>query len=361
MMRRTEESTEGAGEQTASNDEAAGIAGDVRHAACGLAMGAADIVPGVSGGTVALILGIYERLVQAISSVDVAFARDLLALRIADAARRIDLRFLVALFVGIGTGVVGLASLMNHLLTDASTRPATLAAFFGLILASSVLVARMARDERSGSPAPLLGAGVLGAVFAFWLTGLRASGGGDPTLPYVFMSGAIAICAMILPGISGAFLLVLLGMYVPVTGILKRLPSFDLSGNDLVMLVTFASGCAIGLLSFSRFLRWLLRHHGAITLAVLGGFMIGSLRKIWPFQRDVTLENLDRVGLPPAEIAELQAHPESIVTVEMKHRLFENTWPSGMGADTLIPVSVGIACVVFVFAVDAVVRRTKKS
>ena len=336
----------------------------MRHFFCGLAMGAADIVPGVSGGTVALILGIYERLVTAISRFDGTTLQLVLKRRIGDAARRIDLVFLMTLGAGIGVGVVGLASVMNELLTGDSTRPGTLAAFFGLILASAVLVARMALEQRATSkvPAPLVVAAVLvGAVFAFWLTGLSASGAGDPSLIYVFVSGAIAISAMILPGISGAFILVLLGMYVHVTGILKRLPRLDVTTQDVITVAVFCLGCGIGLLLFSRLLRFLLSRHAATTLAVLCGFMLGSLRKIWPFQRDVTLERLDQAGLSAEEVSELRAHPELLAEMEMKHRVFENRLPDVIDGQVLTIAGIAVAAAVFVIVVDAIVRRRAPS
>lgn len=319
-------------------------------------MGAADIVPGVSGGTVALILGIYERLVTAISRFDGTLIRMLVQRRFAEAARYIDLVFLVSLGAGIGAGVIGLASLMNRLLTDDATRSWTLAAFFGLILASAVLVARMARASRGDTPPAVWLGTLLGFAFAFWLTGLQGVRGGDPSLVYVFFSGSIAICAMILPGISGAFILLLLGMYVHVTGILKRMPRLDVSTDDVITVTVFCLGCGIGLLLFSRLLRWLLSRHFTITLAVLSGFMLGSLRKIWPFQRDVTLQNLDQAGLPDAEIAELQLHPELVSEVEMKHRVFENLMPDSLDAEVLLTIGVVVVAAVFVVAVDAIVR-----
>jgi len=324
---------------------------------CGVAMGAADIVPGVSGGTVALILGIYERLVRAISRFDLELVYFLAHRRFAEAARHVDLRFLVTLGAGIGTGILLLASLMNHLLTSASTRPYTLGAFFGLILASSVLVARMtgARDAREASR--LLLPWALAVLFAFWLTGLPGRAAGDPSLAFAFGSGAVAICAMILPGISGAFLLLLLGMYVYVTGILRRLPGLDATAHEMLVLGVFACGCAVGLLLFSRVLRFLLARYLAPTLAVLCGFMLGSLRRIWPFQRDVTLEHLDRAGLDPQEVARLREHPDHLAELDAKHRIFENVAPATIDLETLSVLAVVLSATIFVFAVDTTVRR----
>lgn len=259
------------------------LSGDLKTAGRGLLMGAADIVPGVSGGTMALILGIYERLVAAISHVDLELLGHVRSRRFVDAAEHADLRFLAALLAGIGTGVVSLASLMHYLLEH--ERAATYGLFFGLILASSWLVARMV--ER-WSPVEV-GAVVGGAFFAFWLVGLVPVVA-EPTALYVFGSGAIAICAMILPGISGAFILLLLGMYYHVTGLLKGLAAGAITGEALSTVALFGAGCVTGILVFSRVLRFLLDRFHSVTMAVLCGFMFGSLRKIWPFTVEIDFD-----------------------------------------------------------------------
>lgn len=253
----------------------------------GFLMGSADIVPGVSGGTIALILGIYTRLVTAISRFDTKFVRLVATRQWREAAEHIDLRFLVALVLGILSGAVCLASLVLYLLSD--QRSYTLAVFFGLILASSMVVARMVRPRNSaqvwGSCALALGA----ALFAFWLVGLQKIGFQE-NLGYFFVCGAVAICAMILPGISGAHILLLLGAYETIAGIIHNVPRLLVTANDLLTLVVFAAGCAVGLVCFSKLLRWLLDRAHMATMAVLGGFMVGSLRLMWPFQKDLTPE-----------------------------------------------------------------------
>ena len=250
-------------------------------------MGAADIVPGVSGGTVALILGVYQRLLEAISSFDAEFLGFVRRGKLAEAAGHIDLRFLVLLAGGILSGVVGLAGLMSHLLTH--HREATYAAFFGLILASGIIVGRMARPEGSGEKALGFALGIIAAIFAFWLMTL---GRFDPIggLPYTFVCGAIAICAMILPGVSGAYLLLMLGKYEDITDILHRLPKLDVTSADIATVAVFCVGCLTGLLLFSRLLKWLLARHWSPTMSVLCGFMIGSLYRVWPWQIDTTPE-----------------------------------------------------------------------
>jgi putative membrane protein len=259
-------------------------------------MGGADIVPGVSGGTVALIVGIYERLVTAISHFDWQFLMLLRQRRWRDAALHVDLPLLVPLAMGILLGFVIMTVLMHFLLSTERTRSLTMAMFFGLIFASGVLVALMidARSPRELMHCVVLG--VSGGALAWWVAGLNPVTGHAPPLAYVFLCGAVAICAMILPGISGAMILLVLGVYIHLT----EIPGNLLQGHDvvagLVTVATFACGCGIGLLTFSKILHRLLDHYHAITLAVLCGFMFGSLRKLWPFQLDLT-PHIEKVKL----------------------------------------------------------------
>jgi putative membrane protein len=282
---------------------------------------------------VALVLGIYRRLVTDLSRFDLQFVRLVRGGRILEAARYVDLRFLVGLGCGISLGIISLASLMHHLLTDERLRPLTLAAFFGLILASGVLVGR--RVERWSVGAVALA--VAGTGLAYWITGL-GSVAIEPSYPYVFICGAVAICAMILPGISGAYILLLLGMYLHVTGMIKGLPRGDVSADSLITIAVFCTGCAVGLLSFSKLLRWLLAQHTSPTMAVLGGFMIGSLRKIWPFQRDVTPEIMD-----------------------LKLKRFVNVWPDALEARVALAVLIAVVAVGLVFLLDHLSRRSAGS
>ena len=249
----------------------------------GLLMGGADVIPGVSGGTVALILGIYQRLIEAVSRVDTTLLGHLKRGELSAAAKHLDLRFLVPLGLGIVTGVVTLGGVMHRLLTGPDTRGFTLAAFFGMIAASAFLVLRIANLPR---PQRRIGYSVvlMAAVVAFVVTGLPPSQA-ELTPVYTFLSGMIGICAMILPGISGAYLLLVLGAYTPLTEILHRLPHGQITSADALTVVIFGAGCLSGLLTFSKVLRWLLRRHESWTLVVLCGLMVGALRKVWPFQR----------------------------------------------------------------------------
>jgi putative membrane protein len=246
----------------------------------GMAMGAADSVPGVSGGTVALITNIYEELVDAIKSLGwhvliVWKHEGFLA-----AWRYMNGRFLLTLGAGILTSLLLFGNLIISLMD--TSLPYLLAFFAGLVLASIRYVA-MGVARWNVQRWLLL---IAGAVFAMVLAflPLRESGGG---LVYYFFCGAIAICAMILPGISGAFILLLLGAYAPVLE--------ALTGFDVPVIVVFAAGCLCGLMLFTRLLSWLLHHHHENTLAVLTGMLTGSLYLLWPWRVavEVSLEGFE--------------------------------------------------------------------
>lgn len=239
----------------------------------GMAMGAADLVPGVSGGTVAFIAGIYEELLDTLGGLGVGTLTFLFKEGPVKTWKRYNLGFLMALVVGIGLSVVLLAGALHHLLTHYPVRLWSF--FFGLVAAS---VPFMLRDiPRKSFKAPVLAALALGAIAAWWLTGLPPLMQGNHPA-FLFAAGAVAICAMILPGISGSFILVILGAYAAVIGALKSL--------DLVRIVAFASGALSGLLGFSKGLGWVFRRHRETAMALLSGFLIGSLRKLWPWKEN---------------------------------------------------------------------------
>ena len=248
----------------------------------GVCMGAADVVPGVSGGTVALITGIYDRLVTAISRIDLTFIRLVRSGQLRDAAQHLDLRFLVTLGIGLAAGFVTMSATMHHLLTkDVQTRSITLAAFSGMIVMSAVLLARNIR----GWNGPSVCTAIIGTLvaLAMALADTPESASVEPSLGFIFVCGCIAICAMILPGISGSFLLVIMGKYQQVfTAVHER---------DLQIVALFGLGAAVGILGFSRLLKRLLASYQAATMAFLLGLMLGSLRKVWPF-RNVLEEKL---------------------------------------------------------------------
>jgi putative membrane protein len=266
-------------------DNKIGYIDDAANWLRGFCMGAADIVPGVSGGTVALILGHYERLIAAIASIDMQCVRLVLSGRFGAAAAHCDLRFLIGLGVGIASGILGLASLMHYLLVHHQSY--IYALFAGMILASSYLVAN--RLTKWTLTRALMV--VVGVLVAWQICILNPMQGNLNPLTAA-VAASIAICAMILPGISGAFVLLLLGLYHPITELLRSLPKGQVSVEGLTILACFVGGCALGLLSFSRLLRWLLCKQHDPTMAFLVGLMIGSLYKIWPFQ-EVTPETVD--------------------------------------------------------------------
>ena len=235
----------------------------------GFAMGSADVVPGVSGGTMAFILGIYETLLDAIASINAQFVRRLLRLQVSAAFAQLPWRFLLALALGIMLAILTIA----HFLTTALEHYPTYVwgFFFGLVLASVFVVRRRVRRWTAST----VGALALFTVLMFLLVGMVPAH--TPNTPlFLLLSGALASCAMILPGISGAFILVLLGKYEYVLAAVVT--------RDLVTLALVAGGAVVGLLTFSRVLRWLLRHAHDLTIAALMGLMLGSLRKIWPWK-----------------------------------------------------------------------------
>ncbi|UTW08736.1 DUF368 domain-containing protein [Pseudomonas benzenivorans] len=245
----------------------------------GIAMGAADVVPGVSGGTVAFISGIYDELLRSIASVPAALGM-LLRGRIVAAWQAANATFLMVLLAGILTSVLSLARLISYLLVE---QPIPVwSFFFGLILVSSHIVAREIQRWNWSRGLSF----ILGMAFAYWITVAAPMQWGHDPLS-LFFAGAVAICAMILPGISGSFILVLLGLYPFVLGAVKSL--------DVGVLVLFASGCLVGIVSFASILRWLLVRWRDLSLAFLTGLMLGSLNKIWPWKETLTWHT-DRHG-----------------------------------------------------------------
>lgn len=252
----------------------------------GMLMGAADIVPGVSGGTMAFITGIYDTLLGSIRSVDLEFMRKLLRLDIAGAWSHVNGGFLLALLLGIATSIFSLARMISWVLQH---HPVPLwAFFFGLILASALVLLREV-ERWSAARVLCLMVGVAIAVFIALSPVLQL----DIGLAGVFLSGFLAICAMILPGISGSFILVLLGMYGTV---LTAIKSFDLQ-----FILVFVVGAGSGLLCFSRLLHWLLHRFHQATMALLTGFLFGSLAVVWPWKRVLSWVEGSHGQLKPAQ------------------------------------------------------------
>ncbi len=252
----------------------------------GMAMGAADVVPGVSGGTIAFISGIYEELISSINTIKPSLINVWRKEGFKSLWAQINGNFLLALFIGIFSSVLSLAKFLSWLLEN---EPVLLwSFFFGLVLASIFLVGKAIKKWNAGVILIL----VLGAAVAYFITTLPPNENVD-SLPYLFLSGALAVCAMILPGISGAFILVLLGSYKTILDAVHE--------RDFVMIATVALGAVFGLLSFARLLKWMFHHYKNSTLALLTGFILGSLNKIWPWKEVLETKVFDDKIIPIVE------------------------------------------------------------
>lgn len=242
----------------------------------GACMGAADVIPGVSGGTIAFIMGIYDEFVGSLASINGEALKLLLKGRFSAFWKHINGSFLLSLVAGIGISIIALAGLMQMLLSDFPIQ--TWAFFFGLIVASSIFIIRGISGWKIREGLMLVFGILLGAVICT-LSPTQTPDG----LWFIFLSGALAICAMILPGISGSFILLILGKYEYVLGAISGLVAGVDPGRNLLILGVFGLGAIIGILAFSRFLHWLLARWQKETMIVLAGFIIGSLVKIWPW------------------------------------------------------------------------------
>ncbi|MDI9246834.1 DUF368 domain-containing protein [Marinobacter sp. CHS3-4] len=269
-------------------------------------MGAADIVPGVSGGTVAFITGIYFRLLQAVSGLPEAVINHLLKARWRAFWEAADGNFLLCLLAGILASIVTLASAISFGLNE---YPILIwSFFFGLIIASVWHVSRQVQQPVYGLLVPFLA----GVVVAWWVTTLTGTPL-QPSMPLFLGAGALAICAMILPGISGSFILVILGMYAPVLDAIKAL--------DLAIVGVFATGCLIGLLSVARVITWAFRRFHDPVLALLIGFMVGALNKVWPWKETLTWRTnssgdevpLNEASVSPFNYAELTGQDPQVL------------------------------------------------
>ena len=291
----------------------------------GMAMGAADIVPGVSGGTIALLTGIYERLIGAIKSVGWDTLVMLKQKGIKAAWQQIDGTFLLSILTGALTSIILLSKVLHYLIEH---HPIVLwSFFFGLVLASVVYVAKQVTSWK-----PVHGIWlVLGTCIAA-LISLSSASEINVSALSLFIAGAIAICAMILPGISGSFILLLMGMYAPV---LTAVKSFD-----LVSISIFAGGCLIGIMLFSRFLSWVLQHFHNATMALLSGFMLGALVKLWPW-KEVVSYRVNSAG-------------DQVPFVESP------IWP-WLHAEPFLSIAIAAVIIGFsiVFAMDYLLKKTK--
>ena len=240
----------------------------------GLAMGAANVIPGVSGGTIALITGIYEKLIDSIKAFDLQAIQLLLRFRLKEFADRVNLSFLAAVFAGVGVSIFTLAKLLEWLLDKHEVW--TMAFFFGLILISVYSVGRTVSQWNVGTILALL----VGTAIAVGIA-LLAPASENPAFLYVFICGIVAICSMILPGLSGSFVLIIMGNYALVLG--------AVGDFNMAILVPLGIGCIVGLVGFSQLLSWILKRYRDITIALMTGFVLGSLSVIWPWKKQVFL------------------------------------------------------------------------
>jgi putative membrane protein len=250
----------------------------------GIAMGAADVVPGVSGGTIAFISGIYQELIDSINKIDLKTILSVRKNGIKATWAALNGNFLLALISGIFISILTFSKVITFLLDD---HPILVwSFFFGLVLASILLIWKQITHWKYYSLFVLL----LGTFVSYYITIAKPVASPD-SLPYLFLSGFVAIIAMILPGVSGAFILLLMGSYQTVIGTINQfregIASFNMEilGQAMIKLMTFAVGAILGLKLFSKILHWMFAHHKNTTLAVLIGFMIGSLNKIWPWKQ----------------------------------------------------------------------------
>jgi len=239
-----------------------------------MAMGAADVVPGVSGGTIAFISGIYEELLNSISSFNLSLFSVLKNEGFMKVWKMVNGRFLLALFIGICISVLSLAKLIENLLEN---HPILIwSFFFGLVLASIIYIAKQIKIWNIKCYLYL----IFGLIFAYYITTLNPVLTQNSSPWFLFLAGMIAICAMILPGISGSFILVLLGAYKPILNAINT--------KDFFSIIIFMAGAILGLLTFSRVLKWLFSKYKNYTLALLIGFITGSLNKIWPWKETIS-------------------------------------------------------------------------
>ena len=297
----------------------------------GLTMGGADVIPGVSGGTIAFITGIYQELIDSIKAVNINALKVLFKGEFKAFWQMINGNFLIVLFSGIAISLKSLASLMTFLI---EVYPIQLWSFFlGLILISSIVVLRQIKQWSLG----VIVSGIIGLVSSYFITSLAPAQTSDSYL-MIFLSGAIAICAMILPGISGAFILLILGKYQLVVGALGNL--------ELDIIIVFMGGALIGILSFVRVISWLLHKYHNFAVALLAGFMMGSLNKIWPWKNVIEFS--------------LNRHGEQVPFIEeniLPNQYFEITGNSPLIIEAILYMAIGFFIVVVLEKIALSLRK----
>lgn len=258
----------------------------------GVCMGAADVIPGVSGGTIALLMGIYDKLIASINAVDATALKLLFKGKFKELWKHINGPFLFSLIAGILLSILLIANAMQFLLNNYPIH--TWAFFFGLIVASSIFLLKEIKDWKLKDYIYLCVGIILGVVICT----LSPTTTPD-SLWFIFLSGALAICAMILPGISGSFILLILGKYEYIMGTIAAITNGEF-GYNLLVLALFALGAICGIIAFSRVIHWLLNRYNKETMIVLSGFIIGSLVKVWPWSNPEIVATQDSLHIPGA-------------------------------------------------------------
>ncbi|NVK26820.1 MAG: DUF368 domain-containing protein [Flavobacteriia bacterium] len=300
-------------------------------------MGAADVVPGVSGGTIAFITGIYEELIESINRVNLEALKTLKNEGFKAAWEYINGSFFLALFLGIGVSIASLAKGISWLLVN---EPVLLwSFFFGLVFASIFFVGNQVKKWRL----PPILSFILGAAIAYWITVLPASGSNE-ALWYILLSGSIAICAMILPGISGSFILVLLGSYAVVLEAIHE--------RNLVIIAVFGVGAVVGLLSFARVLKVMFAKYHDLTIALLSGFLLGSLNKIWPWKRvdEVMIKHAGEADEEVVNVIEKTVLPSEFTTPEILNG--EVVGQASADPQLWMAIGLAVAGAVLIFALE---------
>jgi putative membrane protein len=308
----------------------------ITNALKGMAMGIAEVIPGVSGGTIALITGIYPKLIETITSFNLELIRSTFKDGWKGIKAHIDIRFLISLITGMALGLLVGIFAITYLYEN---YPEPLwGFFFGLILASSIYIARSIKEWKWKDGLILL----IGIAIAFGITIISPASGSSSYI-YIFVSGMLAITALILPGISGSFILLLLGMYTVIIPTLKGVIT-DFSSEGFLVILVFASGCLLGIIGFSRVLKYLFAHYERNTMILLTGFMIGSLNKIWPWRNASTIVDKitgDRMAANPKDLAALD--PDSYKILVEQNVLPQDYWMSDpLIAATILSLILGL-------------------
>ncbi|MFR9554547.1 MAG: DUF368 domain-containing protein [Rikenellaceae bacterium] len=296
------------------------------------AMGAADVVPGVSGGTIAFISGIYEELIGSIKSIDLEAIKLLLGLRFKDFWLKVNGNFLLAVVAGVALSILSLAKVMTYCLEH---HPILIwSYFFGLIIASAIIIFREIKHFNLLSALSI----TVGAAVAYSITVLSPAQTPDYWW-FILLSGSIAICAMIMPGISGSFILLLMGKYQYILGALSEV--------NIPVILLFVGGAAVGIICFSHLLSWLLRSHHTATVSLLTGFMIGSLNKVWPWKETIQTT--------------LNSHGEVIPLVERNVSPAQFEALSSTPSHLLLAVAMAVVGFLTIYIIERIGKRKRKN